>query len=130
VSVTTEAVTDPISSECPETPDEPSRQIPAKASERSAATDEMAEIYQRTIRPLSSMLRKHLGNGPPDPDDIAQNAYQRLMERPSLDDIKNIEGFLWRTARNLVFNERRTQAIRSRYDYELEQIFFPAEGSD
>lgn len=76
------------------------------------------------------MLRRYLGDGPPDPEDIAQQAFQKLMERPSLDDIRNVEAFLWRTARNLVYNERRSHALRTRYDYELEQLFFALSGAD
>ncbi|MEM1191674.1 MAG: sigma-70 family RNA polymerase sigma factor [Pseudomonadota bacterium] len=97
---------------------------------KPAASDGIAEIYHKTIGPLAAMLRRHLGGGPPDPEDIAQQAYQKLIERPSLDDIVNVEAFLWRTARNLVYNERRVEAVRSRYDYELEHIFFTAEGAD
>lgn len=87
-------------------------------------------IYRETLQSLIAMLRKSFGNGPPDPEDIAQQAYQRLLERARLDDIENLEAFLWRTARNLFFNEQRKQAVRSRYDYELEQFFFPTQGFD
>ncbi|MEL7044947.1 MAG: sigma-70 family RNA polymerase sigma factor [Pseudomonadota bacterium] len=107
------------------------KSVPADVPPPEAtSTDGIAEIYHRTVGPLAAMLRRHLGKGPPDPDDIAQQAYQKLMERPSLDDISNVDAFLWRTARNLVYNERRVEAVRSRYDYELEQIFFPLGGAD
>lgn len=91
---------------------------------------EIAQLYRQTIRPLASMLRKHLGDGPPDPDDIAQLAFQKLIERPTLADIKNVEAFLWRTARNLVFKERRAQDVRARYDFEIEQLYFALRGYD
>lgn len=97
---------------------------------KPTAAEGITEIYHKTIGPLASMLRRYLGAGPPDPDDIAQQAYQKLMERDSLDDIENVEAYLWRTARNLVYNERRVESTRSRYDYELEQIFFTAAGAD
>lgn len=87
-------------------------------------------IYRETLQSLTAMLRKSFGNGPPEPEDIAQQAYQRLLERARLDDIRNVEAFLWRTARNLFFNEQRRQVVRSRYDYELEQIYFPEQGFD
>ena len=94
------------------------------------ARGEIAELYRQTIRPLASMLRKHLGAGPPDPDDIAQLAFQKLIERPTLADIDNVEAFLWRTARNLVFKERRAQDVRARYDFEIEQLYFALRGYD
>ena len=109
------------------TDDEPRADLTAR---QGSARGEIAQLYRQTIRPLASMLRKHLGNGPPDPDDIAQLAFQKLIERPTLTDIKNVEAFLWRTARNLVFKERRAQDVRARYDFEIEQLYFVLRGYD
>lgn len=114
---------DPIDSELKPDPGE-------AAARAGPARGEIAQLYRQTIRPLASMLRKHLGDGPPDPDDIAQLAFQKLIERPTLADINNKEAFLWRTARNLVFKERRAQDVRARYDFEVEQLYFALRGYD
>ncbi|MEM9336112.1 MAG: sigma-70 family RNA polymerase sigma factor [Pseudomonadota bacterium] len=100
------------------------------AGTAAASTDRIADIYRTTVESLSRMLRRNLGDGPPDPEDVAQRAYQKLLERETLDDIENVEAYLWRTARNIVFNEHRSQTVRNRYDYELEQLFFVADGAD
>ena len=74
------------------------------------------------------MLRKAFGDGPPDPDDISQLAFQKVIERGDIASIENLRAFLWRTARNLVLNEKRREDVRSRHDYEIEQLFFATEG--
>lgn len=112
------------------TEDEPGAEPAAAAQRTETAGADVAALYRQTIRPLASMLRKHLGDGPPDPDDIAQLAFQKLIERPTLADIDNVEAFLWRTARNLVFKERRAQNVRARYDFEVEQLYFALRGYD
>ena len=76
------------------------------------------------------MLRRVFGDGPPDPDDIAQLAFQKLLERSDLSDIRNLKGFLWQTARNLVFKSKRDQEVRTRNSLEYEQLFFPSKGDD
>ena len=79
---------------------------------------------------LTAQLRRQFGDGPPDPEDIAQQAFQRLMERDGLDDIENLRAFLWRTSRNLLLNEKRSQKVRGRYDFEIESLYFPPGGDD
>lgn len=101
-----------------------------KITTKANASDSVSVIYHKTIGPLTAMLKSKLGNGPPDPEDIAQQAYQKLLERSSLSDIKNIEAYLWRTATNLIYDFGRGKSVRSRYDYELEQLFFPPDGAD
>ena len=88
----------------------------------------ITSLYEKHLRVLSNALRKRFGNGPPDPDDISQLAFQKLIERRDLPAIRNLEAFLWRTARNLVLKEKRAADIRSKRDYEIEQIFFPSAG--
>lgn len=85
-------------------------------------------LYEKYVNILSGALRKRFGDGPPDPDDIAQTAFQKLIERRDLPEIRNLEAFLWRTARNLVLKEKRSADIRSARDFEIEQIFFTAQG--
>ncbi|MEQ3747432.1 MAG: RNA polymerase sigma factor [Henriciella sp.] len=85
-------------------------------------------LYRDHWTALASSLRRTFGDGPPDPDDIAQQAFQKLIEREQLSDIRSIKGFLWRTARNLMINAKRSRATRSRYDFEIEQLYFPSRG--
>lgn len=84
----------------------------------------LQRLYDCFAAPLTNGLRRHFGNGPPDPEDMMQQAFQKLIERKDGREIKNIRGFLWRTARNLTLNELRARETRSKYDYELEQLYF------
>ena len=83
-------------------------------------------LYRSQARSLTETLRKYFGNGPPDPEDITQLAFQKLIERKDLGDVRSLKGFLWRTARNLMLKEKRSADVRSKYDFEIEQLFFPA----
>lgn len=87
-----------------------------------------SELYQEYAPTLTERLRRAFGNGPPDPSDLCQSAFEKLIQRGDISDISNLKGFLWRTARNLFFNDRKWQAMRSSYDFEVEQIYFPLRG--
>ena len=91
-----------------------------------APTDpRLTDISADELKDLSTGLRTRFGNGPPDPDDIAQEAYRRVLEKDDPSSIRNLKAFLWRTARNLVFDALKSENSRSKYDFEVEQIFFP-----
>ena len=84
----------------------------------------ITELYANYADQLSAAIRRMYGDGPPDPEDVAQQAFQKLIERGNLESISNLKGFVWRTARNIVFAAKRSDAVRTRYDYEVEQIYF------
>ena len=92
--------------------------------------DGIRAFYRDHADRLSATLRKIYGDGPPDPDDICQQAFQKLIERGDLGSIVNLKAFVWRTARNLVLKAKRADDVRARYDYEVEQIYFPLKGDD
>ncbi|HBR96688.1 MAG TPA: hypothetical protein DD979_04835 [Gammaproteobacteria bacterium] len=52
------------------------------------------------------------------------------MEHRDIASIHNLKAFIWRTARNLVLKEKHTQQVRARYDFEVEQLYFPLKGDD
>ena len=93
-------------------------------------TIRLKAAYDLHASAITAGLRKTFGDGPPDPEDVTQQAFQRLIERKTLDDIDSIKAFLWRTARNLILNEKKKIAVRSKYDFELEHIFFPSRGDN
>ena len=95
-----------------------------------AAPPELLALYRDYSSQLSATIRKMYGDGPPDPEDVAQQAFQKLIERGNLDSISNLKGFVWRTARNIVFAAKRSAAVRTRYDYEMEQIYFAIKGNE
>lgn len=95
----------------------------------SSTSLDLAGLYDRHARVVTASIRRLFGNGPPDPEDVTQLAFQKLLERDDRHSIRNPEAFLWRTARNLLLNEKRSQGVRSKYDYDVEQLFF-APGGD
>lgn len=87
--------------------------------------DLIKSLYLEFSETLTGALRRDFGDGPPDPRDTMQLAFQKLIERGDYGNIRNLKSFLWRTARNLALEKRRTAIGRSKFDYEVEQIFFP-----
>ena len=88
------------------------------------------DLYETSSAELVAYLRKVYGDGPPDPDDVAQQAFERLASYKDIKAVKNLKAFLWRTARNLLLTYKRNSDARSKYDYEIEHLFFAAKGSE
>ncbi|MEM9262019.1 MAG: RNA polymerase sigma factor [Pseudomonadota bacterium] len=101
---------------------------PKNNSQKDAGkTDDAAAleaIYADYHADLTRYLRKAFGDGPPDPEDVAQEAFARLADQKDLSLIDNLRGFLWRTARNLTISDKRRNATRTRFDYEVEHLYF------
>ncbi|MEM1173721.1 MAG: sigma-70 family RNA polymerase sigma factor [Pseudomonadota bacterium] len=93
-----------------------------------APTNSVANLYASHSEKITALIYTHFGNGPPDPEDITQAAFHKLMERSDLSDIRDLGAFLWMIARNLVLKEKRSMGVRSRYDYELEALYFAQRG--
>ncbi|MEL7029230.1 MAG: sigma-70 family RNA polymerase sigma factor [Pseudomonadota bacterium] len=102
---------------------------PPRVEDRSAPT-ELGAAYVSYLPKLKAALLKNFGSGPPDPEDIIQQAFQNLLERKDRSDIKDIHAFLWRTARNLTLAAKRKSVVHSKYDFEIEQLFFPQGGDN
>lgn len=91
---------------------------------------DLSSFYTSYIDTLTGALRRTFGDGPPDPHDVAQEAFQRLIERGSLSSVSNLKAFVWQIARNLVLMEKRGRSTRSRYDFEVEHVFFAHHSAD
>lgn len=87
-------------------------------------------LYAEYAAHLSATIRRMYGDGPPDPDDVAQEAFRRVMEKGELSSIRNLKAFVWRIARNIVLKEKQKVVMRTRYDFEVEEIFFPLRGDN
>lgn len=83
-----------------------------------------ARLYKDYLGELISGLRATYGDGPPDPDDVAQQAFANLRARRNLDDIKDPKGFVWFTARNIVMSEKRALRVRSDHAQEVHDGLF------
>ena len=87
-----------------------------------------AHLYKTYAPKLAATLRKMYGDGPPDPDDVAQTAFFKVIERGDIQSINNLKAFLWSTARNILRKEIRSHSVRDRYVVDIEQIFFAPTG--
>jgi RNA polymerase sigma-70 factor (ECF subfamily) len=69
-----------------------------------------SELYRGHWTSLCHYVARNFGAGPPDPEDIAQQAFERLLG--SVNKVENVGPFLRRTARNLVIDHYRA-ALRT-----------------
>ncbi|MEM1173735.1 MAG: sigma-70 family RNA polymerase sigma factor [Pseudomonadota bacterium] len=92
--------------------------------------DAVEALYRRQARIVAASIRRLFGNGPPDPDDVTQLAFQKLLEHAQPERIRNAEAFLWRTARNIVLNEKRSAGVAARHEADVADQFFAARGDN
>jgi RNA polymerase sigma-70 factor (ECF subfamily) len=91
--------------------------------ERSKADDDpelwrhrsvFQKLYAEDWRDLCAFLRARFGPGPPDPEDVAQQAFLTLGERPAERAHESPRGFVFRVAINLVLDAKRRQGRSAR----------------
>jgi RNA polymerase sigma factor (sigma-70 family) len=70
--------------------------------------------YAREWRDVCAFLRARFGPGPPDPEDVAQQAFFKLGEMEGAERIESPRAFVFRVAINLMLDERRSLARVSR----------------
>jgi RNA polymerase sigma factor (sigma-70 family) len=72
----------------------------------------MDTLYARHWSELCHYIKRHFGPGPPDPEDVAQDAFMRFAAIDDRDAIDNPRAYLFRTAHNLLVDEHRRLALR------------------
>ncbi|MEM8497172.1 MAG: sigma-70 family RNA polymerase sigma factor [Pseudomonadota bacterium] len=73
----------------------------------------IAVLYDSALDELVKFLRGRFGAGPPEPDEVAQKAFARLLERDTLpDNLGEARALLWRTASNVAISEYRAIQVR------------------
>lgn len=69
-------------------------------------------LYVRHWTELCRYIRKRFGVGPPDPEDVVQEAFLRFSALETRHQIDNPRAYLYRTAHNVLIDERRRQKLR------------------
>lgn len=92
------------------------------APEAGAAAGALNDLYRQHFSALSAFVRHKFGAGPPDPEDVAQAAFERYAALPNRGEIRNPKAFLYRCARNYVIDHRRRQAVSMRLAAEVESL--------
>ena len=64
-------------------------------------------LYREYRTPLCAYVRRRFGPGPPEPEDIAQEAFARFAVQNDIRAISNPKAFLLLTARNLAIDAHR-----------------------
>ncbi|MEM6583625.1 MAG: sigma-70 family RNA polymerase sigma factor [Pseudomonadota bacterium] len=94
----------------------------------NASVAGIAELYRAHAQTLARSLRAQFGNGPPEPEDVVHRAFHNLLERADTSDILSLKAYLWQTARNLLLKDKRALETQTRYQFEVERLYFPIEG--
>ena len=71
----------------------------------------MDVLYARHWSELCHYIKKHFGQGPPDPEDVAQDAFVRFAAIENREAIDNPRAYLFRTAHNALVDEHRRLAL-------------------
>lgn len=90
-----------------------SRAAPAAAPEEPAPG--LSELYLRHRRELVGFVRRQFGAGPPDPEDVVQQAFANLAALPADAALRNPRAFLYRTAHNIAINHCNRERIGRRF---------------
>lgn len=75
----------------------------------------LRDLYQRHWSGVCAYIRAQFGNGPPDPEDVAQQAFEKLGDLEDCTAIQHPKAYLLRTAHNIVISDKRRQATSLKY---------------
>ncbi|MEM0952850.1 MAG: sigma-70 family RNA polymerase sigma factor [Pseudomonadota bacterium] len=87
------------------------------------------ELYRRHAGNLLGYIRKLVGGGPPDPQDIVHAAFEKLASLDGPERVKNPHAFLWRTAQNILSSESRSASVRTRHVANVTDVFYTDGGN-
>ena len=99
----------------------------APAADQSAMLE---GLYRDHRDELVDFLRRQFGAGPPDPEDIAQLAFEKLLRRKTFSDLSSVRAFLWSTAKNLSISSLRRNKARASYDSAVQRLYFASSGDE
>lgn len=88
-------------------------------------------LYRDYFSELLAFVRGKVGQGPPDPEDIIQVAFERIANHRAPETIENKRAYLYRTASNEIMTFRRRAAVRHKHavrEIEVQEIFGQDDG--
>ncbi|MEM8767444.1 MAG: sigma-70 family RNA polymerase sigma factor [Pseudomonadota bacterium] len=94
-------------------------------ADRSLGPADFERLYREHKPALTAYLRRQFGDGPPDPEDIAQRAFEKLFRRQQGEPIDNYPGFLRQTAKNLTISALRHANVQEKHSSNVERYYFP-----
>jgi len=85
---------------------------PVVARRRDGA---LAELYRKHLGELTRYITRTFGAGPPDPEDVAQEAFTQFVALENPQAVENPRAFLYRSAHNLAVDHHRRHTVRNRF---------------
>ena len=79
----------------------------------------LSEIYNAYLPELTRYVRAKFGEGPPEPEDVAQDAFAKFATAFETQLIRNPRAFLYASVRNLVIDHKRRQRTRNAHAEEI-----------
>lgn len=100
---------------------EDGKQKPGRPSstEESGARSSLSDLYNAYLPELTRYVRAKFGDGPPEPEDVAQDAFAKFSSAFETQLIRNPRAFLYASARNLVIDHKRRQRTRNAHAEEV-----------
>jgi RNA polymerase sigma factor (sigma-70 family) len=95
--------------------DDPGEADPKREALTIQAKQRLAELYQLHRSEIVRFVRRTFGDGPPDPEDAAQAAFEHYAGLLQPDAVDNARAFLYRSARNFVLDFKRRAKVRARF---------------
>jgi RNA polymerase sigma factor (sigma-70 family) len=92
--------------------DKPS--VPGGLSVSAIGVKPLAELYGLYRAELIAFVRMRFGAGPPEPEDVVQQAFANFAALGRCDTIANPRAFLFRTAHNIAVNDLKHQRVGHR----------------
>jgi RNA polymerase sigma factor (sigma-70 family) len=81
----------------------------------AAQSNELDAQYRRYWQPIRRYIVRRFGNGPPDPDDAVQAAFERFARLEDRSAIIDPGAFLRRSAHNFVLDHHRAEKVRAHH---------------
>ncbi|MBL4837464.1 MAG: sigma-70 family RNA polymerase sigma factor [Kordiimonadaceae bacterium] len=88
---------------------------PENLGQKRDSRQRLAHLYERYQTDICKYVGRTFGDGPPDPEDVAQQVFVKFVELDEKTDIKNPRAYLYRIAHNLIANLHRKASTRRRY---------------
>ncbi|MEM1404731.1 MAG: sigma-70 family RNA polymerase sigma factor [Pseudomonadota bacterium] len=98
--------------------------------ENRSSPDVVVEFYRDHFHRFVADLRSKFGSGPPDPEDVAQQAFEKLLNHSEKQEpLRNVKAYLWMMCRNIIISELRSQKAAKLRDAAYADHLFDAQGS-
>lgn len=82
----------------------------------------LAQTYRVLFQPLCGLIKHAFGMGPPEPEEVAQIAFEKLIRYRQRDQIRDLKAWLFTAARHVVLDHNRRRKLSEHYA--AEQVAF------